>query len=300
MHIWGSHCVIFGNFDFYFNKIPLNIESLDISRLELTTLPDLSRFTNLKTLNCSHNKLTSLFPLNPFLKTLHCEFNNLISLPLLNNSLHYLYCSDNQLTSLPPLNDSLQYLYCSNNLLKSLPPLNPSLKSLNCSSNHLKSLPSLNDSLQYLYCSNNHLKSLPPLNPFLKTLHCEFNNLISLPSLNNSLQYLHCSYNKLNHLPYLPFDLIIYIYNNPIYIYIYELDFIDSNNQVTILNKITHFKDFYFLSKFKKKFISWLWKSREKKIQEKFHFKYLDEVIKKNESNPDFNLDDFIDKWIND
>lgn len=54
-------------------------------------LPDLSRFTNLKTLLCHGNKLTFFLPLN--------------------NELRYLYCNENQLNSLPYLNEKLEYLY---------------------------------------------------------------------------------------------------------------------------------------------------------------------------------------------
>ena len=87
------------------NELPVKIESIDLSWRDLTILPDLSRFTNLKLLDCSNNQLTSLPPLNNSLVYLDCSWNKLTSLPPLNNSLEYLNCSRNQLNSLPPLND---------------------------------------------------------------------------------------------------------------------------------------------------------------------------------------------------
>jgi hypothetical protein len=70
---------------------------LDLSNQELTELPDLILYTNLKILKCNYNKLTNLDNLPPTLTELHC-FNNAIT----------------NLDNLPP---SLQILYCNNNPL---------------------------------------------------------------------------------------------------------------------------------------------------------------------------------------
>jgi len=48
----------------------------------------------------------------------------------------------------------------------------------------------------------------------------------------------------------------------------------------------------YYHLKFKKNFIKWLWKSKEKKIIEKYHPKYLLENL---EDNTD--LDEFLNNW---
>jgi hypothetical protein len=40
-----------------------------------------------------------------------------------------------------------------------------------------------------------------------------------------------------------------------------------------------------------------MWKSREKGIQERYNPKFLEEIIKNNENNPDFDLDDFLNDW---
>ena len=59
--------------------------------------------------------------------------------------------------------------------------------------------------------------------------------------------------------------------------------------------KINHFREFYFHSKFKKKFLSWMWKSKENKIKEKYHPRHLISFL---ESETD--LDVILNKWIND
>ena len=100
------------NIEEYFNSLPENIETINVSNKNLTYIPSLKRFTNLI--------------------SLRCECNNLTQLPELNNSLEYLHCNNNQLTQLPPLNSSLRELYCSNNQLTQLPELNSSLQNLHC------------------------------------------------------------------------------------------------------------------------------------------------------------------------
>jgi hypothetical protein len=47
------------------------------------------------------------------------------------------------------------------------------------------------------------------------------------------------------------------------------------------INKWNHFREFYFLSKLRKKFISWMWKSRETKIKELCNPIHLQNIINK-------------------
>jgi Leucine-rich repeat (LRR) protein len=184
---------------------------LDLSNKNLKKLPDLSRFTKLTILDCSHNELTSLPSTKGFfpdsLQSLYCDNNNLISLPSTLgslNSLKYLYCGNNKLTSLPNnLPHSLRYLFCENNELTSLPDNLPILVQLNCSYNCLTSLPSKLRDLEILNCSNNNLTHLPDTLPdTLEQLNCSYNNLTYLPdTLPNTLEQLNCSYNQLTSLP---------------------------------------------------------------------------------------------------
>ena len=101
----------------YFDSLPDDIETINVSEKGITYLPSLKRFYKLKNLACNYNKLTALPELPPSLKILYCFNNQLTVLPELNPSLQILHCSNNQLTELPELNPSLQYLSCSNNQL---------------------------------------------------------------------------------------------------------------------------------------------------------------------------------------
>ena len=65
----------------YLNSLSDDIVCLDISFKDITSLPDLTRFTNLKKLYCYNNQLTSLPDLPPNLQILNCSNNKLTSLP---------------------------------------------------------------------------------------------------------------------------------------------------------------------------------------------------------------------------
>ena len=93
------------------------IIKLNLSDRNLTKLPDLSEYINLKELYCGYNNLTSLPELPESLEYLYCSYNNLTSLSKLPNSLRLLYCKNNNLTSLPELPKSLTTLICENNNL---------------------------------------------------------------------------------------------------------------------------------------------------------------------------------------
>jgi len=119
----------------YLNSLSHDILSLNVSNRSIKSLPDLTRFKNLKELHCSKNQLSSL--------------------PMLPETLERLFCSNNQLSSLPMLPETLERLFCYNNQLSYLPTLPKNLKELYCSNNRLSSLPMLPETLERLYCYNN-------------------------------------------------------------------------------------------------------------------------------------------------
>ena len=75
-----------------------DIDCIDLSYKRLTKLPDLTRFTKLKTLKCSYTNLKELDNLPNTLTTLCCNGNKLTRLSNLPNTLTYLDCERNQLT----------------------------------------------------------------------------------------------------------------------------------------------------------------------------------------------------------
>jgi len=125
------------NIEEYINSLPLGVGIINVSRKNLTYLPDLTRFKKLKELLCSNNKLKSLPPLPNSLVVLSCRNNPLTELPQFNDNLKVLVCSKNNLTWLPHLNNNLEYLDCSENQLTELPPLNNKLEVLKCYDNKI-------------------------------------------------------------------------------------------------------------------------------------------------------------------
>jgi hypothetical protein len=109
---------------------------------------------------------------------------------------------------------------------------------------------------------------LPPLNSSLRTLYCYRNKLTSLPPLNESLETLLWSF-------------------TPIYTLL--------NGSQLNIQKFNRFREYYFLSRLKKKFLSWMWKAREKAIREQFHYKHLIRFMEESDVNVD--LDPFLENF---
>lgn len=223
------------NIEEYLNSLPSNIEGLDVSNRNLTYLPSLKRFDNLKFLHCQNNMLTVL--------------------PELNDSLRSLECDHNLLTELPALNDGLEALYCENNKLTQLPSLNDSLQIVSCSFNRLTELPKLNDSIEVLFCYNNNLTKLPEITVKLKIVHCQHNQITQLPYLNSTVALM-CKHNPL------PFHLL----NGKVYTEDHVYKF---NRKIHCLER---FKELFWAFKWRKQFRDWLWlKVRLPRIKIEYH-----------------------------
>ncbi|HCM1955098.1 TPA: acetyltransferase [Salmonella enterica subsp. salamae serovar 9,46:z4,z24:z39:z42] len=179
--------------------------TLDLSELNLSSLPDLPPL--IKTLRVNDNHLSSLPDLPESLQILICSFNPLEQLPPLPYSLKELTCSACHLKNLPALPDALEELSCSGNSLEELPVLPVSMRYLTCTNNSLRSLPALPESLRTLICSMNPLPKLPDLPDSLSLLHCSECQLVTLPDLPDSLNALICPRNQLREIPPLPVEL---------------------------------------------------------------------------------------------
>jgi Leucine-rich repeat (LRR) protein len=168
----------------------------------ISDLTGIQAFTNITTLDCGNNNLTSLdVSNNATLKNLDCSNNSLTTLSVTNNpALVTLGCNNNQLTG----------LNCS---------ANPQLSILNCGYNNLTGLNILsNAALTSLSCENNNLPNLNvDYNPALVTLTCGNNQLPSLNVLNNlSLKYLNCQNNQITYFDLYTLSALkeIRVYNN--------------------------------------------------------------------------------------
>lgn len=207
----------------------LAVTSLDISNSNISSVTGVEAFTNLNTLKCIVNQITSLDVSNhPNLTYLDCSHNPLGSLDVSNHpNLTDLLCSYNQLTSLNVSNTpSLSFVECITNLLTNLDMSNcTNLHFLHCSDNQLISLDVSNDtSLTYLDLTVNQVSNLDvSTNKHLHDLHLGNNQVSSLDVSNNpNLNYLSCFFNQITSLD---------VSYNPI---LYSLDF--SSNQIVNLD----------------------------------------------------------------
>ena len=118
--------------------------TIDCNNLNISDLTGIEDFTDLNSLLCANNQLTSLdISNNIALNMFQCQNNNLTSLDVSNNTaLTFLDCAGNQLTSLNVTNNiALILLQCHNNGLTSLDVSgNTALNTLFCDNNNLTTL----------------------------------------------------------------------------------------------------------------------------------------------------------------
>ncbi|MBN1132562.1 MAG: T9SS type A sorting domain-containing protein [Bacteroidales bacterium] len=208
------------------------IHCLYVEEMSISDLTGIEAFTNLDTLLCYCDELTSLnVSNNTALTFLNCSGNKLASLDVSNiTALMYLNCADNQLTSLDvSSNTLLTHLYCSNNQLATLDVSNnPGLIYFYCGGNDLVNLDvSGNTCLEELYCgcisnylfgcdpgqNHNRISSLDvSANKNLKMLECDGNELSSLDLSNNTLlTELSCRENNITSLDVLNNKALMYL-----------------------------------------------------------------------------------------
>ena len=203
----------------------INVTTLDVSNQNISDLTGISSFTNLISLNCKNNSLTSLdITQNTALRILNCRYNQISALDLSQNTLlTTLNCSDNNLSSINiSQNTALNKFSCEDNLLSNLDiSNNTSLNYFICGDNQITNIDvSNNTALTYFGCHGNQLTNLDvsnnttlevlsfgknqlttidiSTNTALSVFRCYENQLSSLDlSSNTNLSEVNCSYNPM-------------------------------------------------------------------------------------------------------
>jgi hypothetical protein len=176
------------------------VTNLAVFQKNISDLTGIECFTDLTTLHCGSNQLTSLdLTSNTDLAWLQCSDNQITILDLSNNiNLKYLYCSINQITNLDLSNNiNLIDLFCDNNQLNSIDLNNNThLSDLFVEENQITNLDlSQNDSLTRFNCWSNQLTNLNlSNNTSLEVLYCGYNQLQCLNIANgNNLNLYDCN-----------------------------------------------------------------------------------------------------------
>lgn len=197
-NVWNKKL---NEFNTYINKLPDDVEFINLNHYGMPEFPDLSRFHKLKVLSMSDNRVKKI----PFLPVTLIEFtcnNNLLEIiPELPNDLLTLMCGNNKLKEIPKLPEKLEILCCEFNEIDELPEFNSKLRKIHCNNNKLKWLPKFNDELVLIICNNNQITTIPKLNAKLEEISCNFNLIQHFPTLHSTLKYVYCHNNPIQNLP---------------------------------------------------------------------------------------------------
>lgn len=228
--IFGNQMVIDTNGDGEIQQSEAQlIPNLNLSSANITSLEGLQYFTNLQSLRCDDNSLTSIDVTSlTQLAGLSCRNNQLTSLNVVGlANMTFLEVPFNQLTSIDLTGlVALQWLVCKDNHLSSLNPIAfTSLAHIDCANNQITSLNvSAFPNLTRLYCSNNQLTTLD-LNGLthLVELNCNTNQLTALDVTQSvDITDINCSGNLITTLNINGLSHLINLYCD--------------NNQLTTLN----------------------------------------------------------------
>ncbi|WP_426484432.1 T9SS type A sorting domain-containing protein [Flavobacterium sp. 2] len=183
------------------------LTKLDVSNTSISNLKGIQDFKSLINLSCYNSKITALdLSQNTQLETLNCSGNLLTTLNVTNNKkLLSLNFNTNSLANIDlSQNILLQSLDCSSNLIAVLDiSQNTALTSLKCNTNKLTALDiSKNTSISVLNCYGNKITNLDlTLQKGLTNINCSSNALTSLDvSKNLSITDFDCSGNKITNL----------------------------------------------------------------------------------------------------
>ena len=194
-----------------------NCTEIDVYNKQISSLEGIRYFTELKTLRCVQNQLTTLdLYNNEKLTGVQCDNNQLTSIWVPYENLQWLSCTKNYLTDIQnSLFRNLKELSCSENPVMNEQGIDfqnlPALEYFDCSGTNFSTLDvsscrklkelTCEDmrSLTRLDCKNTALTKLSVTGcPYLKTLDCHSNNLSSLDVYGcYSLQLLNCYDNML-------------------------------------------------------------------------------------------------------
>lgn len=180
----------------------LDLSKLDINNENLSKLFKLSRIIELlkkiEFLDLSNNNLTKMPNLSiyPNIKYLNISFNN-IEQDIIDNNLVELSCHNNKIKSI--VSDKLTHVNASNNQIVSIDI--PNIKVLVISFNKLNLIPSYVN-LRYLECIDNKIININNMLE-LEELYIGNNNLVSIKNMPR-LKVLNCVNNPITKINYFP------------------------------------------------------------------------------------------------
>ena len=173
------------------------ITDLNLDGLGLNNIDGIEHFTNLESLSCKNNNLTSI--------------------PDLPNQLETLNLRSNNISSINPLPESLLDVDLRNNSLITVPEFPNQIETLKLCFNNFSNIPNLPDSLRVLYFAYNNLVGLPTLPPLTEQVLCYNNQIEYIELIPESIEIFRVQNNNISILPDIPSGIqTLDVSNNPI------------------------------------------------------------------------------------
>ena len=190
------------------------ITDLNLDGLGLNNIDGIEHFTNLESLSCKNNNLTSIPDLPNQLKTLNLRSNNISSINPLPESLLDVDLRNNSLLTVPEFPNQIETLKLCFNNFSNIPNLPDSLRVLYFAYNNLVGLPTLPPLTEQVLCYNNQIEYIELIPESIEIFRVQNNNISILPDIPSGIQTLDVSNNPIvcvnNYPSHLEEELIVY------------------------------------------------------------------------------------------
>ncbi|PDH46504.1 MAG: hypothetical protein CND86_04905 [Bacteroidetes bacterium MED-G21] len=173
------------------------ITDLNLDGLGLNNIDGIEYFTNLESLSCKNNNLTSIPDLPNQLETLNLRSNNISQISPLPQSVLDVDLRNNSLVTVPEFPNQIQTLKLCFNNFSNIPNLPDSLRVLYFAYNNLVGLPTLPSSTEQVLCYNNQIEYIEFIPESIEIFRVQNNNIIILPDIPSGIQTLDVSNNPI-------------------------------------------------------------------------------------------------------
>ena len=190
------------------------ITDLNLDDLGLNNIDGIEYFTNLESLSCKNNNLTSIPDLPNQLQTLNLRYNNISNINPLPQSVLDLDLRNNSLVTVPEFPNQIETLKLCFNNFSNIPNLPDSLRVLYFAYNNLVGLPTLPPKTEQVLCYNNQIEYIELIPEFIEIFRVQNNNISILPDIPSGIQTLDVSNNPIicvnNYPSHLEEELMVY------------------------------------------------------------------------------------------
>ena len=185
------------------------ITDVNVNDLEISSLDGLQYFSDLTTLNCVTNNLSTLPELPTQIEYINCQWNQIETLPEFPQSLKNFDARHNLITVVPELPNTMEVLRVCFNEVTTIPTLPDSLKILFCAYNYeqLTFLPDFPDHLEQVLCFDNEISQISAIPETMFKFMMQNNSINHIPSMPRSVTTLNLSNNPIECVNYYPEQL---------------------------------------------------------------------------------------------